>query len=41
MKWLEPVVAMRFEFPLIPNPLHKYTTIYFYINASLNISQML
>ena len=41
MKWLESVMAMRFEFRLIPNPCYEYTTIYFYINASLSVAQLL
>jgi len=40
MKWLEPVVAVRFEFPPIPNPFYEYTTISVYINASLNVAQL-
>ena len=40
MKWLEPVVAMRFQFPPIPTPFYGYTTISFYINTSLNVAQL-
>jgi len=40
MKLLGPVVAVRFEFPSIPNTFYEYTTIYISINASLNVAQL-